>query len=400
MLDDLKHDFPIFNSYPELIYLDSAATAHRPRSVITAINQFSILENSNIHRGVYDLSNNATGKYEEVRLKVAKFVGSENANNIAFTKGTTESINIVAQSYLADRLEQGDNIVTTIMEHHANFIPWQMLAEKHSIELRIAPVDENGDLIIEQLNALIDDRTKLVAFNHISNTLGTVNDIEQLIELAHQKNAPVLIDAAQSILYYDLDVKKLKIEFMAFSGHKMFGPFGIGVLYVADQLMDEIKPYNYGGGIIQSVTVNGTSFSNFPFNMEAGTPNVSGVLGLGSAIDYIEKIGKRMIKEHIGTLTKYCVEQMKQLSEVKMLGSPKNRSGIISFVVDEIHPHDIASFLNKDQIAVRAGMHCTQPLLHHFGESATARASFSIYNSKSDVDALIKSLKELIKFWA
>lgn len=400
MLTNTKTYFPIFEKYPDLVYLDSAATTQRPKLVIDAINQFNSLENANIHRGVYDLSNAATKKFEQTREKVAKYLGSSNPKTIAFTSGTTNSINIVASSFLRSRLNKGDNIVITLLDHHANFIPWQMLAHEKGAELRVVPIDKNGDLDLLKLDKLLDGKTKFLSLNHISNSIGTTNDISQIIALAHKRNIPVMIDAAQSVAYYDLDIQQLDYDFLAFSGHKMFGPFGIGVLYVAEKWMKNITPYNYGGGIIKDVTIEKTTFSNFPFNIEAGTPNISGVMGLSSAIDFIQEFDKKEMRQHISALTNYCVDQLRSIKKVEIIGNPEKRSGIISFVVDGIHPHDVASFLNQDNIAVRAGMHCTQPLLAAMDTSATVRVSFSIYNERKEVDQLKDSLVELIKFWS
>ncbi|MDH5476488.1 MAG: cysteine desulfurase [Cyclobacteriaceae bacterium] len=400
MLKNTKTYFPIFKKYPDLVYLDSAATTQRPKLVIDAINQFNSFENANIHRGVYDLSNSATKNFELAREKVAKYLGSTNPKTIAFTSGTTNSINIVASSFLRPRLNKDDNVVITLLDHHANFIPWQMLAKEKEAEFRVVPIDKNGNLDLTVLEKSLDQKTKFLSLNHISNSLGTTTDIGEIIALAHKKNIPVMIDAAQSIAYYDLDIHQLDYDFLAFSGHKMFGPFGIGVLYVAEKWMKNITPYNYGGGIIKDVTIEDTTFSDFPFNIEAGTPNISGVMGLSSAIDFIHKFDKKEMIQHISDLVNYCTDQLISIDKVKIIGNPENRSGIISFVVDGIHPHDVASFLNQDNIAVRAGMHCTQPLLAAMNTSATVRVSFSIYNERKEVDQLKNSLVELIKFWS
>lgn len=399
MFNEIKTLFPIFQKFPSLVYLDNAATTQRPVQVIEAINNFNSFENANIHRGVYDLSNQATSKYENTRREVAAFFGAKNPKSIAFTKGTTESINIIARSFLADRLSPGDNMVTTIMEHHANFIPWQMLAKEHNIDLRVLPVDKNGDLQLSKLSELIDNKTRMVAINHISNSLGTINEISEIISLAHQKDVPTLIDAAQSAAFYDLDSETLAYDFLVCSGHKMFGPFGVGILYTNEKYIDQVKPFNYGGGMIQQVTLEQTDFLAYPFHLEAGTPNISGVLGLSEAISFIEKIGQEKARKHIKDLTDHARSALSEVNEIQIVGNPNNHSGIISFNVKGIHPHDVASFLNKDDIAVRGGMHCTQPLLTVMGENSTVRASFSVYNSTEDIHKLIDSLKGLIKFW-
>ena len=395
-----RNQFLIFDKHPGLAYLDNAATTQRPKVVVEAIYDFYAYENANIHRGVYDLSNNATQKYEAVRSQVARFLGTENAASIAFTKGTTESVNIVANSFLSPTLNEGDNVVTTIMEHHANFIPWQKIAQEKKVEFRVIPIDKNGDLNLLALNNLIDRKTKLLSVNHISNTLGTINPIEEIIEIAHKKGVPVMLDAAQSAAYYELSQKKLQYDFLAFSAHKLFGPFGVGILYVADNYIENILPYNLGGGIIREVSVEETLFNNYPYNMDAGTPNIGGAMGLAAAIKFVSGLDKKEIQENINHLRIYCEEKLRAINDVNILGNPKKKSGIISFTIKAIHPHDIASFLNQDNIAVRAGMHCTQPLLNALATPATVRVSFSVYNTKEEVDRLVHSIKELINFWS
>lgn len=382
------------------MYLDNAATAQRPQVVIDAVNDFYSYENANIHRGIYDLSNEATTRYEGVRQSIADFIGAASAENIGFTKGTTESINIVARSFVQPHLKEGDNIVTTVMEHHANFLPWQQVCEEKEAAFRLLSVTPEGDLDIDALDDLLDERTRILAVNHISNTIGTINPIEQIIKKAHQKGIPVLIDAAQSAAFYELNAAKLQCDFLAFSGHKLFGPFGTGILYVSDQYTKEIGPYNVGGGMIKQVAAEGSSFQAFPQNLEAGTPNISGIIGLGAAINYLQSLDRAKMVQYLDELRGYAEEKMRSIAEVKLVGAPKQKSSILSFTVDDIHPHDVASFLNKDGIAVRAGMHCTQPLLHQMQVSSTVRASFSTYNTKEEVDRLYASIVELIKFWS
>ena len=400
MTNRFKTPFPIFTKYPDLAYLDNAATSQRPQMVIDSITNFYETGNSNIHRGVYKLSNEATKKYDTTREKVARFLGAPTDACIAFTKGTTESINVVASSFLKAKIQKGENVVTTIMEHHANFIPWQMVAKEKGAEFRVVPIDENGDLNFIALNNLLDNNTRLLAVSHISNTLGTVNDIQRIIEMAHKKNIPVMIDAAQSAAFYDLNQKELDYDFLSFSGHKMFGPFGVGVLFVSEDYIDQMIPYNYGGGMIEDVAVDRSSFRNYPFNLEAGTPNVAGVVGLSSSIDFVNDYNQIEIRSYLSDLILYCDEQLIRIPEVTIVGQPKARSGIISFVVNDIHPHDVASFLNEDQIAVRAGMHCTHPLLTSLNFNSTVRISLSIYNEKSEIDRLIIGVKDIIKFWS
>ncbi|HHP7240467.1 MAG TPA: aminotransferase class V-fold PLP-dependent enzyme [Cyclobacteriaceae bacterium] len=395
----IKQQFPIFEAHPGLVYLDNAATTQRPKCVIDAITKFYTSENANIHRGVYSLSAQATEAYESTRQDVATFVGSKKPQTIAFTKGTTESINIIANSFVEKELQADENIVITLMEHHANFIPWQMLCKRKSAELRIVPLDQNGDIDLGKLITSIDDKTKIVALNHISNTLGTINPIAEIVGWAHKKDVPVMIDAAQSAALHNLEVESNGIDFLAFSGHKIFGPFGVGVLYVDEKFIPKVDPYTFGGGMIEAVTTAETSFLSYPHNLDAGTSNISGVIGLSKAIDFINELQKSKLIDHLAALTDYCRERLGEIEGLQILGNPKKHFGILSFTVDEIHPHDVSSFLNHDSIAVRAGMHCTQPLLESMEIPATVRVSFSIYNSKTDVDRLIVSLKDLKKFW-
>jgi cysteine desulfurase/selenocysteine lyase len=291
-------------------------------------------------------------------------------------------------------------MVTTIMEHHANFLPWQKLCEESKCELRVAIIDSEGNLDLDHLKSLVDEKTRMISVVHISNTLGTINPVEEIIGLARQKEIPIMLDAAQSAAYYDLDAQKYDYDFLAFSGHKIFGPFGVGILYASDRYRNEIDNYNVGGGMIEHVSVEKTRYRSFPYNLEAGTSNISAVIGLGAAVDFINESDREKNREHIQELTEYAYHKISALDKVSLLSNPRKKTGILSFNIEEIHPHDIASFLNKDEIAVRAGMHCTQPLLESMGKPATVRASFSIYNTKEEIDRLADSVEELIKFWS
>lgn len=398
-IQDIKGQFPVFEKYPELVYLDNAATTQRPATVIDALADFHVAGNANIHRGVYHLSSKATSSYERARKAAADFIGADSAGSVAFTNGTTESINIVASSFLKDRLKPGDNVVVSVMEHHANFIPWQMVCKACNAELRVIPIDDKGDLLTEQLDKLIDSKTKLVALTHISNTLGTVNDISPAIKLARKFNATVLVDAAQSAALYTLDVQHMDCDFLTFSAHKAFGPFGLGILYVKPEHREYIHPYNYGGGIVQNVGIENTEFMAYPTVLEAGTPNISGAVGLEAALTFIKTLDLTQLNQHLNEITDKCRQELNAIEGVTVVGNPKRYSSIVSFMVEDIHPHDVASFLNEDHTAVRAGMHCTQPLLNHMQVPATVRASFSIYNDMGDVEKLIAAVKDLIKFW-
>ncbi|MEM6359999.1 MAG: cysteine desulfurase [Bacteroidota bacterium] len=399
-MKNIKDRFPIFKSHPDLIYLDNAATTQRVDKVDDLLDEFNRKDNATIHRGVYELSAKATARYEQVRSKVAGFLGSDNPNTIAFTKGTTESINVVAHSFIKKRLRAGDNIVVTVMEHHANFVPWQALCKEMGCELRVASLTPEGSIDTLAFERLVDKKTKMVAITHISNVLGTINPIEQLIETAHAQGASVLVDAAQGAALYDLDVTKLNYDFLAFSAHKLFGPFGVGILYVNPEYMGDMQPYTLGGGIIQSVSADEVTFQSYPFNLDAGTPNVSGVLGLGAAIDFLNELNRAECISHTHELANRCVVELARVKGIRILGGTQmQRSGIVSFALENIHPHDVSSYLNGDGIAVRAGLHCAQPLHYFMKEPSTIRISFSIYNADNEIDILIDSIKSLKKFW-
>ncbi len=396
----LKSHFPIFSHRPELVYLDSAATSQKPQSVIQTITNFYEKENANIHRGLYELSVKATQRYEEVRKKVCSLVAASDPKSIAFTKGATESINIVAQSFLKKTLHKGDSVVISAMEHHANLIPWQQICAQSQASLQIVPVNDDGELSLEKFDALLDRRTKIVAITHISNVLGTINPIEEIISAAHKKNIPVLIDGAQSVGHYPIDVKKINVDFLVFSAHKMFGPLGTGVLYCKEEFAPQVDPFNYGGGSIKNVEFAHTEFLDYPHNLEAGTANIAGVIGLGAAIDFIQQLDLNETVNYTRNLSSYFKERLRSLGNIKLVGNPKNFGSIVSFYVENIHPHDVASFLANENIAVRAGHHCAQPLLESMGVPATVRASFSIYNTRGDADKTIETLVELNKFWS
>ncbi|MGD1892046.1 MAG: aminotransferase class V-fold PLP-dependent enzyme, partial [Cyclobacteriaceae bacterium] len=377
-----------------------AATTQRPASGIETLDRFHLQENASIRRGGYQLSAQATRNFDAARTKVAQFVHAPNDKCIAFTSGTTESVNVVARSIIGPKMKAGDNIVDSLMEHHANFIPWQILCQEKGAELRIIPLTDKGELRLEELEYLIDDYTACVAIVHISNTLGTINPVEEIVSVAHQKNIPVLVDAAQSAALYPMNLEELGCDFWVASGHKMFGPFGVGILYVHPRFHNQVQPYNYGGGIIRAVTTERTDFLPYPYNLESGTPNVSGVIGLGAAIDFLQTLDRQKLVSNLHKLTQYARKQLSSIPEVLIFGQPKKASSLLSFSMEGMHPHDIATFLNDDQVAVRAGQHCTQPLLDYFGLPATVRASFSIYNTQEDVDTLTESLKFIKALWA
>ena len=397
---NIKSQFPIFEkSLKDWAYLDNAATTQKPEAVIQSITKFHTEENANIHRGLYPLSAHATRHYEEVRSKVKSWLGAQDENEIAFTHGTTESINIVANSF-AHQLKEGDEILITAMEHHANLIPWQEACHQAKATLNYIPLQTNGDLALENFSRLLTPKTRLVSLTHISNTLGTVNPIPFILEEAHKRHIPVMLDAAQSVGHTPVNISDLDIDFLAFSAHKMFGPMGSGVLYVNRKHHALIRPLNYGGGAIKEVSLQNTKLRDYPFCLEAGTPNISGVIGLGEAIDFLTGLDTHEMDRYTRHLAHTFREALSSLPFVSLVGHPAKYSGIVSFVVDGIHAHDVAGFLADKKIAVRAGHHCTQPLYDQLGLPATVRASFSIYNSSDEIDRVKEALINLKKFWA
>jgi cysteine desulfurase / selenocysteine lyase len=391
----VKNKFPIFKHHPELIYLDSASTTHKLATVIQAEMNFYTQQNANIHRGIYPLAVTATGVYEGTREKVKTFINAASSKEIIFTSGTTEGVNLVAQSFASAQLQEGENIVISAMEHHANLIPWQQICSQKKAELRVIPMDEQGVLVLGSLNKLLDKRTKIVAITHISNTLGTVNPIKTIIDKAHKRDIPVLIDAAQSIVSHIVDVQKLDIDFMVFSGHKMFAPTGVGILYGKEKYLNAMSPYKFGGDMIRDVTFEKTTFAPLPNKFEAGTPNIAGVVGLGTAIDFIEKIGRNKIKKHLNALLEYATAQFKQIENLEIIGNAPEKSAIISFILRGVHPHDVATILASDNVAIRSGHHCTQPIMDFFEIAGTNRVSFSIYNTMEDIDKLVLAIKKV-----
>ena len=398
-LESLKSQFPVFQHRPSLVYADNASTTQKPRQVIAAVSGFYEFGSANVHRGLYKLSEEATVHYENVRAKVAAWIGSNNERSIAFTKGTTESINAVAFGFLLPILKEGDEVVITAMEHHANLIPWQQVCNQSKAILKVIPVDENGELVLDSLPEMISPKTKMIAVTDVSNTLGTINPVKDIIRLAHGHNIPVLVDAAQRVSHYPIRVEELQADFLVFSAHKMFGPMGVGVLYVREEYQDRIKPLNYGGGAIKNVEYSHTEFMDYPRNLEAGTPHVSGVLGLGAAIDFMKQLEMDQVAAHVENLGNRLREGLRD-QHFRVIGNARKKTGIVSFVHGAIHPHDIAGYLASHDVAVRAGHHCTQPLLHGLGIAATVRASFSVYNTTQDVDNILKALRGVKKFWS
>ncbi len=402
-IEAIRKDFPLISQPNEegryWVFLDNAATTQKPRIVIDKVETFYRSQNANIHRGVYDLAQVATDEYELAREKVRVFIGAKSTEEIIFVSGATEGINLVTQTYGRQHVQPGDNIVISHMEHHANFVPWQQLCKQLQAELRIIPVTDSGDLDLEALPKLLDHRTRLLSVNHVSNTLGTINPISGIIDLAHELNIPVLIDAAQSVSHIPIDVQTLDVDFMVFSGHKMFGPTGIGVLYGKKELLEFMEPYQLGGEMIRMVSIDDTIFNRLPYKFEAGTPNIAGAIGLGAAIDYMNNIGLEEMKDHIHHLLIYATERLYDVNGLSIIGKSSNKTGVISFLIDGVHPHDIGTIVNDMGVAIRTGHHCTMPLMQRYQIPGTARASFSIYNTFDEIDQLVNALRHVKKIF-
>lgn len=395
---DIRKDFPILNQEingKPLIYLDNAATTQKPQAVIDRLSDFLSKENANIHRGVHYLSMNATTLYDEARSCVANFINAENDDEIIFVRGATEAINLVARSFCNEKLEPDDEILITEMEHHANIVPWQLIAGEHGARVVPAPITDEGEMDLDQFESLLNERTKLVAFAHASNALGTINPAKKMVEIAHRKGIPVLIDGAQAVAHQEVNVQDLECDFYVFSSHKIFGPDGLGVLYGRKELLNKMTPYQGGGDMIETVSFDGTTFRPSPERFEAGTPNISGAIGLKAAIDYINDIGWETIHEKESLLMNHANESLEKIPSIKLIGTAENKVPVLSFTIDSAHPHDIATILDTKGIAVRAGHHCAQPLMKRLGLSATTRASLSFYNKVDEINQLTEALKEI-----
>ena len=397
----IRKDFPILAQQVHgkpLIYLDNAATSQKPKCVIEALTRFYQMDNANIHRGVHELSERSTQSYEAARSKVQRFLNAANTREIIFVRGATEGINLVAQTYGRTHVGAGDEIVISAMEHHSNIVPWQMLCEEKGAVLRVIPINDRGEVEFDQFEKLLNHRTRLVAVSHVSNALGTINPVREIINTAHSWNVPVLIDGAQAVPHMKVDVRDLDCDFYVFSGHKVFGPTGIGVLYGKEQLLEEMPPWQGGGDMIRSVTFEKTTYNELPYKFEAGTPAIAEAYGFGVAIDYISAIGLPAIEAHEHELTSYALDQLAELEFVKVFGPPvERRAGIVSFDIAGVHPHDVAQILDWEGIAVRAGHHCTQPLMTRLGVAATTRASFYLYSLPEEVDRLVAGLLKVKK---
>lgn len=401
-IKNARNDFPQMNEeYNEtkIIYLDSAATTLKPQSVMDKIEQYYLHECANIHRGIHTLSEVSTSHFEETRDKIQKLINAKHRHEIIFTKGTTDSINLVATSLGQYYFEEGDEILISTMEHHSNIVPWQLVCERTGAKLKVMPINDKGEILLDEALSMITEKTKLVSLVYISNSLGTINPVEDVIKKAREIGSQILIDGAQAIAHTVVDVQKLDCDYLAFSGHKMFGPTGVGVLYGKENVLNEMPPYQGGGDMIDTVTFEKTTYNTLPHKFEAGTPNIAGVIGLGAAVDYLNKLGIENIREYEDDLLSYATEQIKTVPGLKIIGEAKNKASVISFTIEGLHPHDIATIGNKYGLALRTGHHCTQPLLKRLNVPATARASFSIYNNKEDVDHLVKSLKKMVELF-
>ena len=396
--DNVRADFPILSRTVHgkpLVFLDSGASAQKPRAVIDAISQCYEAEYANIHRGVYELSAKATEAYEGARARVQRFVNARSASEIVFTKGATEAINLVATSWGGAFLGEGDEVVLSVLEHHANIVPWQLLRERTGIVLKVVPTDERGGFPLDAYEALVGPRTKLVALTHVSNALGTVTPVDEIVRIAHDRGALVLIDGAQGIVHCPVDVQAMDVDFYCFSGHKLYGPSGIGVLYGKESLLAAMPPYQGGGDMIERVTFERTTFAPPPARFEAGTPPIAGTVGLHAAIDYVASFDPAAVAAHEHDLLIYASERLAALNSVRLYGTAPGKAAIVSFTMDHVHSHDVGTILDRAGVAVRVGHHCAQPLMDHFGIAGTVRASFGLYNSRADIDRLIDGLDEV-----
>ena len=401
-VERIRADFPILRELIHgrpLVYLDNAATSQKPEAVIEAIADYYRHQNANIHRGVHLLSQSATEAYEAVRIAVQRFIHARSASEIVFVRGTTEAINLVAQTYGRGHIGRDDEVLITAMEHHSNIVPWQILCEEKGAKLRVVPINDRGELLLDEFEKLLTPRTRFVSVAHVSNALGTINPVKQIVGMAHARGIPVLVDGAQAAPHMAIDVVDLDCDFYALSGHKMYGPTGIGVLYGKAAFLEDMPPYQGGGDMISSVTFEKTTYNKVPHKFEAGTPDIAGVIGLGAAIVYIENVGLDAIGAHEHELLVYGTDLLSSLPDVRMIGTAREKAGVLSFVVEDIHPHDIGTILDQEGIAVRTGHHCAQPVMDFYGIPATVRASLGLYNTKEEIDALvsgIQSVKEIL----
>lgn len=399
-VEAVRKDFPILSRKihgKNLVYLDNAATTQKPLSVIEAESNYYLKINSNIHRGVHHLSEEATRAFEESRTKVKNFLSAKSEKEIIFTRGTTEAVNLTAQAYVKNILSEGDEIIISHMEHHSNIVPWQLLCNEKKAKLKIIPISDSGEIIFDEFEKLISPKTKFISVVYVSNSLGTINPVEQIIGKAHSHNIPVLLDAAQAVNHIPCNVQQLDCDFLAFSGHKLYGPTGIGVLYGKEELLNSMPPYQGGGDMISKVTFEETTFNDLPYKFEAGTPNIAGAIGLGKAIDYISSIGLEKIYQHEKELLEYATMKLSKLDGIKIIGQAADKCSVLSFICENVHPHDVGTFLDFEGVAIRTGHHCTQPLMIRYNVPATSRASFGLYNTFEEADIFIDGVKKVIE---
>lgn len=394
-LDEIRNHFPTLNQqingHP-LVYLDNAATTQKPLSVIEALNQYYHRDNANVHRGNHDLSDRATEHFESSRTNIQSFINAEKREEVIWTRGTTEGINLVAQSYARPLLCSGDEVLVSAMEHHSNIVPWQMVCEQTGATLKVVPVNDRGEIIIDAYLSMLSDNVKIIAITHVSNALGTINPIKQIIQAARQTNATILIDGAQAVAHFDIDVIDLDCDFYVFSGHKLFGPTGIGVLYGKETLLKSMQPYQVGGEMIETVSFGQTTFNELPYKFEAGTPNIAGAIGLSAAIDYLKQFDRAELHHHENHLLEVATKKALTLPYIKLIGTAANKTGVLSFMVNDVHPHDVGMMLNQQGIAVRTGHHCAMPIMEQYGIPGTVRASFAFYNNEEDVERFFSAL--------
>ena len=394
----VRDDFPILQQRvhgKKLVYLDNAATSQKPQVVIDVLRSYYERDNANIHRGVHFLSERATEEYEGAREEIRSFVNAADASEIIFVRGATEAINLVAQTYGRGHVQAGDEVLITAMEHHSNIVPWQMLCEAQGARLRVAPISDSGEVLLKDFASLLGPRTKIVAAAHVSNALGTINPIKEMIRMAHREKIPVLVDGAQAIPHLSVDVRDLDCDFYVASGHKMYGPTGIGILYGKSALLDAMPPYQGGGDMISSVTFEKTIYNKLPYKFEAGTPHIAGAIGLGAAVGYINRLGLGNIAAYEHGLLAYATEAVSAVAGIRLIGTAAERAGVLSFLLENVHPHDVGTILDREGIAIRTGHHCAQPVMQRFGIAATARASFAFYNTKEEIDALVDGIEKV-----
>ena len=399
----IRQDFPVLrqmvNGHP-LVYLDNAATSQKPQCVIDALVNYYTTQNSNVHRGVHTLSQHATDDYEAARGKVRRFINAAEDHELIYVRGATEAINLVAQTYGRQNIGAGDEIIISGMEHHSNIVPWQILAQENGAVLKVVPFNDDGELLLDEYEKLLGPRTKLVSMVHQSNALGTINPMQTVIELAHSRGVPVLVDGAQSIPHIPIDVQKLGCDFFVFSGHKLYGPTGIGVLYGREELLEQMPPYQAGGEMIRSVTFEKTLYNVLPHKFEAGTPNIAGSIGLGAAIDYVDSLGMEQIAAYEKELLDYGTDRLSRIGGLKLIGTAREKGGILSFTLGDIHPHDIGTILDSRGIAIRTGHHCAQPVMQRYAIPATARASLAFYNTKAEIDTLVEGIDRVLEVFS